>query len=173
MSAPLEIERSYLLRGLPPLPPGAEVWRIAQGYLPADAKALVGVEGRLRRVEHPDGRIEHVHTVKQGFGLVRTEVERALERGEFDRLWPLTAGCRLTKTRHRVPAADGSGLTWEIDRFDGLDLVLAEVELPSADVVPAIPPWLDGWIVRDVTEEPEYRNSRIALRVHGSGASGG
>ena len=171
MSAPLEIERSFLLRGLPALPAGAEVWRIAQGYLPDDARERLGVEGRLRRVEHPDGRIEHIHTVKQGFGLVRTEVERAIDVEEFERLWPFTAGRRLTKTRHRVPAEDGSGLTWEIDRFDGIDLVLAEVELPSAETVPGIPPWLQGWIVRDVTEEPEYRNSRIALRVHGAGGS--
>lgn len=184
---PLEIERSFLLRGMPPLPPGPprpEVWRVAQGYLPEGAKTALGVEGRLRRIEHPDGRIEWVHTVKSGFGLVRTEVESAITEAEFDRLWPFTEGRRLTKTRYRVrppsdvaerPTSAGAQaargpalrpLIWEIDRFDGLDLVLAEVELPSADAPAPIPSWLEDWIVREVTESPEYRNSQIALRVH-------
>lgn len=166
-SAPTEIERSFLLRGMPPLPSGAEIWRIEQGYLAQDARS--GPEGRLRRIEHGDGTIEHVHTVKRGFGLVRSEVERRIDAAEFDRLWPSTEGRRLVKTRHRVRTDDGSGLVWEIDRFEGIDLVLAEVELPSAETVPSIPPWLEDWIVRDVTEEPEYRNSSIALRGHGKG----
>lgn len=181
---PLEIERSFLLRGMPPLPtsPHApEVWRVSQGYLPENAMESLGVEGRLRLVQHSDGRVERVHTVKRGFGLVRTEVERPIGVAEFNRLWPHTDGRRLTKTRYRVRSpltlpsaaapppttvAAAPALTWEIDRFDDLDLVLAEVELPSADTPAPIPPWLDGWIVREVTDSPEYRNSQIALRVH-------
>jgi len=164
MADSVEIERSYLLRAMPALPPNGEVWRIAQGYFAADSQG--GIEGRLRRVVHSDGRCEFFHTVKRGFGLVREEIERQIDGQEFERLWPRTEGQRLSKTRHRIPADDGSGLVWEIDRFDGIDLVLAEVELPAAEVQPRIPPWLAGLIVRDVTEEPEYRNSRIALRVH-------
>ena len=34
MAAPLEIERVYLLRGMPQIPRGAEQWHIEQGYLP-------------------------------------------------------------------------------------------------------------------------------------------
>lgn len=166
MHEPQEIERSYLLRGMPPLPPHGEVWRIAQGYLAADASG--GPEGRVRSIEHPDGRMEYVHTIKHGFGLVRKEVERAIDQREFARLWPLTKERRLAKVRHRVAAGDESGLVWEIDRFLDMDLVLAEVELPAAEVIPTIPPWLAGWIVREVTEEPEYRNSRIALRASGA-----
>ncbi|MFO0872398.1 MAG: hypothetical protein U0575_00315 [Phycisphaerales bacterium] len=170
-AAPLEIERSYLLRAMPPLPTdetGAidgtvvEVLRIAQGYLPDDAKSTLGVEGRLRRLEHVDGRVELRHTVKTGFGLVRTEVERSIDAAEFNRLWPHTAGRRLTKTRHRIRAGD---FAWEIDRFHEVDLVLAEVELPSATTVAPIPSWLAPLVVREVTDEPEYRNSQIALRV--------
>ncbi|HMN96480.1 MAG TPA: hypothetical protein PKC43_08860 [Phycisphaerales bacterium] len=163
--APLEIERSYLLRGMPPLPAHLPVTalRIAQGYLPDDAQRTLGVEGRIRSIHRPDGRVEHVHTVKTGSGLVRTEIERPLSEAEFQRLWPATAGRRLSKTRFAV--ADGA-LTWEIDRFDDLDLVLAEVELPSADFAVTLPPWLAPHVVRDVTEEPAYRNFEIALRVH-------
>lgn len=163
---PLEIERSFLLRAMPSLPTRAdgpiEVLDMTQGYLPEDAGDTIGIEGRLRRIEHADGRVELRHTVKRGFGLVRTEVERDIDAAEFDRLWPLTEGRRVSKARHRVPVG---GLVWEIDRFDEIDLVLAEVELPSAETVPPIPDWLAPFIVRDVTDEPEYRNSRIALRI--------
>jgi hypothetical protein len=165
----IEIERTWLLRCVPALPPGAAASRIEQGYLPDEpggAGAGRGdlVEGRLRRSTGPDGRVVCTHTIKRGTGLVRQEQERRITAAEFERHWPRTAGRRLVKTRHRV--AEG-GFTWEIDVYDGLDLVLAEVELPSADTEVALPAWLAPHVVRDVTEEPEYRNYRIALRIGG------
>jgi adenylate cyclase len=158
MSPPLEIERTYLLSGMPPIPPGAEIWMIAQGYLVPGAAE---VEGRIRRIVRPDGRTSFFHTIKSGTGLVRTEEEREIAREAFDRLWPSTAGRRLSKTRHRV---ESGGFTWEIDQFHGIELVLAEVELPDADAEAPIPDWLAPHVVRDVTEEPQYRNYEIAGR---------
>lgn len=166
---PLEIERSYLLRGMPPLPAGAfTTLRIAQGYLPLDARQTLGVEGRIRSIAREDGSVEYVHTMKTGTGLVRTEIERSLGADEFARLWPATEGRRLTKTRSRVTQHDpllDRDFVWEIDRFDDLDLVLAEVELPTADTVATPPPWLAPFIVREVTDEPDYRNFEIARRI--------
>lgn len=166
---PLEIERSYLLRGMPPLPEGAfTTLRIAQGYLPIDARQTLGVEGRIRSIQRDDGSVEYVHTVKTGTGLVRTEIERSLDADEFNRLWPATEGRRLTKTRYRVRQRDpvlDTDFTWEIDRFNGLDLVLAEVELPTAAAVATPPSWLAPFIVREVTDEPAYRNFEIARRI--------
>ncbi|MCA9285434.1 MAG: hypothetical protein KDA22_09480 [Phycisphaerales bacterium] len=161
---PLEIERSYLLRGAPTFPARAEIeaLSIVQGYLP-EAPPPECPPGRLRSVVRPDGTTIYFHTVKTGTGLVRTEVERRIDRKEFDALWPHTAGRRLAKTRYRV--AEGERV-WEIDRFHGIDLVLAEVELPTPDATVEIPPWLAPLVVREVTDEPEYRNSQIALRVH-------
>lgn len=155
---PLEIERVFLLSRLPDLPPHEAV-RIEQGYLPDDGAA--GVEGRVRR-STKGGQVRCVHTVKKGLGLVRTEVEREIPVLEFERLWPSTAGRRIVKTRHKVKEGD---LTWEVDRFDGLDLVLAEVELPSADTPVTPPAWLAPHIVREVTEDPSYRNYEIARRL--------
>jgi CYTH domain-containing protein len=158
---PLEIERVFLLRAMPDLPPGAEALRIEQGYLPEPGEG--DVEGRLRRTTRPDGRVKLVHTVKKGLGLVREESERELDEAEFDRLWPRTAGRRLTKTRHVVPCG---ALRWEVDRFDGFDLVLAEIELPAPDTPVTLPAWLAPHVVREVTEEPAFRNYELARR-HG------
>jgi CYTH domain-containing protein len=42
------------------------------------------------------------------------------------------------------------------------DLTLAEVELPSADVQPVPPDWLQPYVVRDVTDEAAYVNYNLA-----------
>lgn len=164
---PAEIERVFLLSAMPAPMPAGEAWRIEQGYLPSarhgGTAAPEGIlEGRLRRIERPDGRVEFVHTVKRGVGLVREEVERAMDAAEFAREWPRTAGARLRKERHRVPHGDR---TWEVDRFVDLPLVLAECELPSADAPLTVPPWLAPFVVREVTEEPEYRNFALARQA--------
>ena len=130
-----EVERVYLLDRLPKLPATAVRVRIEQGYLPdaQNAGATGGdemTEGRLRRRVDPDGSVHLTHTIKRGEGLVRSEAERTITEAQFETHWPRTAGRRLSKTRHRVPAGP---LVWEIDDFDDLDLVLAEVELPSPE----------------------------------------
>lgn len=172
MSAPggREIERVWTLRGMPAIPPEAqvEIWEIEQGYLapPAegeDALAALGFpEGRLRRIVEPGGRTRFFHTVKRGTGLVRIEEEREISREEFERSWPRTAGRRLAKTRHRVSAG---GLVWEIDRFHAIPLAMAEVELPDEHARCEMPEWLAPWVAREVTDDARYRN--FALATHG------
>jgi adenylate cyclase len=170
-----EIERKYLLDALPALPEGTEVCSIEQGYLPDPAGPEregddSPPEGRLRRIVEADGSVRMVHTVKTGRGVRRTETERAISAAEFERYWPLTEGRRVSKKRYRAPdasaAASGSAVVWEIDAFEDRDLVLAEVELPSVDEEVRFPPWLGPNVVREVTEDPSYRN--YALAVHGS-----
>jgi adenylate cyclase len=158
-SSQLEIERTYLLDRLPVLPADAVALRIEQGYFPARAGSL---EGRLRRTTAPDESVACTHTIKRGNGLVRQEIEREITPDEFALLWPETEGRRLRKTRHVVTVGE---LKWEIDEYDELDLVLADIELPSPDAHVAPPHWLRPHIVRDVTDEPAYRNYRLALRV--------
>jgi len=161
-----EIERVFLLRGHPEPMPSGETWRIEQGYLPPAADAGSGddgmLEGRLRRIERPDGSVRHVHTVKRGFGLVREEIEREIDADAFAREWPRTEGRRLSKVRTRVRAGDR---TWEVDRFLDLPVVLAECELPSADAPLEVPPWLAPFVEREVTEEPAFRNFELARRA--------
>ena len=168
--SPVEIERVFLLRGLPPLPATAEAHRLEQGYLePATSRAGEVThggdgfsEGRLRRWTDPDGRVTCFHTIKRGHGIVRQEIERTIPEVEFAASWPRTGSRRIEKTRYRVPHDD---LVWEIDRFDRPPLVLAEVELPALHHPVAIPDWLDGWIVREISEDPRYRNSELARRL--------
>ncbi len=151
----LEIERKYLLQSMPQLPATARRYHMEQGYF-ADEP------GRLRRTRGPDGTVTYTHTVKKGVGLVREEIEREITRAAFEQDWPRTSGRRLTKTRSKVPE---DNLVWEIDDYDGLDLVLAEVELPTPDTKVTVPDWLAPHVIREVTGEPAYQNYEIAISL--------
>lgn len=158
-----EIERVFLLDHLPELPPSAERWRIEQGYLPdpaaAERPAEAFYEGRVRRKVSPQGRESYVHTIKQGSGLIREETEVAIEAAEFAAAWARTEGRRISKTRYRVREG---GLVWEIDEFDDLPLVMAEVELEDPEQEAPFPAWLAPRVVRELTEDPRYRNFALA-----------
>jgi CHAD domain-containing protein/CYTH domain-containing protein len=149
-----EIERKYLLKRMPRLSGlPVEIREIDQGWLPGER-----LNERLRRVR-VDGAVRYYRTVKLGAGISRFELEEETDERTFRRLWSLTKGKRVRKLRYRV--TDGL-FTWEIDRFRGRSLVLAEVELPSEDTEVQPPIWLRRLVVRDVTGEPEYVNLNLA-----------
>ncbi len=148
-----EIERKYLLRGLPEVALRHAPQRIAQGYLPGEA-----LVERVRKIEG-DGETRHVRTMKLGRGVTRIEVEEEIDAALFEGLWALTVGQRVTKRRYRVPEGE---LVWEIDEFLDRDLVLAEVELPREDMVVSPPAWLAEHVVREVTTEGAYVNASLA-----------
>jgi len=176
--AAVEIERKYLLSGMPELPASADTIEIQQGYLPnvGAGQDVTGghVEGRLRRVVHPDGSVEFTHTIKRGEGVKRIEVEQRIASEQFERSWPATEGRRVSKRRHRVRETMGSTtVIWEIDEFTDRDLVLAEVELASEDSQVVLPAWLAGSVVREVTCDPSYTNYELATGGKGERAERG
>ena len=150
----LEIERKYLLRCFPALPDGATQVLIAQGWIQGQR-----LHERIRRVRYPDGGERWFRTVKLGTGVARTEVEEEAPAWLGRRLWLLTRGRRVHKRRWSVPHG---GLTWEIDRFAGRTLVLAEVEIPHADHPIEFPDWLRPCLDREVTGDPTYVNLNLA-----------
>ncbi len=148
-----EIERKFRLEEPPPALLGKRGHRIFQGY--------------LMHGEHREIRIRRDHkkcylTVKDGDGLVRQETETTIPRKQFEILWPLTAGRRITKVRHRLRI---NRVTCEIDIYEnGLSpLVIAEVEFPSIAASQQFSP--PDYFVEEVTGKPEYRN--VFLASHG------
>lgn len=148
-----EIERKYLLSGVPREVRSTRALEIEQGYLPGER-----LVERVRRVADRKAT-RWYRTVKLGHGVARMEIEEETTRAVFDRMWSLTKGRRLKKRRRRVPVG---GLTWEIDEFTDRKLVLAEVELPTREAAVEIPDWLQPHVVREVTEDEEYENARLA-----------
>lgn len=148
-----EIERKYLLSRTPEAVAGAPRLEIDQGYLPGER-----IRERVRRTRNGQ-ETQWFRTLKLGTGLVRQETEEETTEVVFEAMWPLTEGRRVRKRRYRIAEDD---LVWEIDEFEDRDLVLAEVELPSEDVVPEPPEWLASYIVREVTDDPDYQNINLA-----------
>ena len=149
----VEIERKFLLRELPERLRGQPAALVTQGWLPG-----TDLHERVRRSRGPGGEA-YSRTLKFGNGVVRTEIEEETSREVFDALWPLTDGCRVEKRRYEVREGDR---VWEVDEFADRDLVLAEVELESEHSDVEVPGWLKPYVVREVTDEPEYVNLNLA-----------
>jgi len=151
----VEIERKFLVAG--------DAWRaevsgarkIRQAYLSKNGKASV----RVRVVNESSARL----TVKaapdgKGPALSRAEFEYAIPVEEALAMLELRSGRIVEKTRHLVPAQNGR--TWEVDVFGGAHegLVIAEIELGTADERIELPEWLG----REVTGDPAYSNAVLA-----------
>lgn len=146
-----EIERKYLLRGLPDKLNRSRCYIIDQGYL---ASEPAGRQVRLRK----KGTAATL-TFKVGRGSHREEREIRLSPKQFDALWPGTTGRRLRKVRCEIP---WKNLVVEIDIYQGrhAGLVVAEVEFPDRVSCRKFKP--PSWFGREVTGEKRYSNVRLA-----------
>ncbi|HEY4507040.1 MAG TPA: class IV adenylate cyclase [Candidatus Paceibacterota bacterium] len=151
-----EIERKFLVRSLPHNLTSYPHKEIEQGYIVISED---GTSIRLRKKED-----EYSQAVKKGFGKVRDETQILITNHQFEILWPLTDGTRLTKTRHYIPCEPTAELTTiELDIYHGEleDLAIAEVEFSTEEasnqfIVP-------GWFGKEVTNDSRYYNQSIAL----------
>jgi adenylate cyclase len=94
----------------------------------------------------------------QTIGISRDEFEVRIELEQAKRL--LDQVCnqpQVEKMRSRIAIGD---LVWEVDEFLGssLGLIIAEVELRSADQVVAVP----DWVGEEVSSDRRYFNSYLA-----------
>lgn len=150
-----EIERKYLLERLPEHALAAPSVEIAQGYLPGEK-----LVERIRRVRSRDGVERWFRTVKVGSGLERLELEEEADAVLGRALWRLTKGRRIHKRRYS--ASEPGGALWEVDEFLDRSLVVAEIELLALDADVELPPWLRAVVDREVTDELDYANARLA-----------
>lgn len=150
-----EIERKFLVHRdrLPRLPEGGH---LVQGYLGFTPTV------RVRTEEGPGDELKAYITIK-GAGLVgRDEFEYDIPFGEAQQLLKLALASLVSKKRYRLPVAGAPDLKWELDIFEGdnAGLIVAELEMPTADYAFERPDWLD----EDVTEDPAYKNAALAKR---------
>ena len=146
-----EIERKFLIKGLPAELKRARRYSIAQGYLAAEPG---GRHVRLRQ----EGKTASL-TLKSGRGNSREEREIKLSAKQFAALWTATAGRRLRKVRHEIP---WKNLVIEIDIYRGKNngLMVAEVEFPNRAACRRFKP--PNWFGREVTGEKRYSNVMLA-----------
>lgn len=146
-----EIERKFVLAAAPEWLGSAPAEEIEQGYLAASADSEV----RLRLI---GGRPKL--TAKAGSGLVRAEQEIDLSREQFEALWPLTAGRRVSKVRHRA-AIDGSTVEVDVYRDAHTGLIVAEVEFATVAASERFEP--PAWLGTEVTGDERWANRSLAL----------
>ncbi len=157
MAAGEEIERKFLIDGVPAMVAYCPSSRIFQGYVRIESD---GTEERLRKEVYSDGTIEFTRTIKSGGDMVRKEVPVVITEEEFERDWGRTEGRVLEKTRYRIHDGDKK-IELDVYASSLLGLVVAEVEFTSSSeakgyVVPA-------WFGKDVTEDKRYKNKRLAV----------
>jgi adenylate cyclase len=146
-----EIERKFLVRSADWRGLSAAGERISQGYLARTDNGNAEVRVRC----YPS---RAVITIKGAGELMRSEFEYQIPCDDAHKM--LGESCRssmIEKIRHAVQHA---GVTWYVDEFLGkhAGLVLAEVELETADQTVGLP----SWIGKEVTADSTYRNSNLA-----------
>ena len=147
----IETERKFLVRdsSYKDFETGSRL--IKQGYIAHDS-------GNTVRVRIQDGK--GILTIKGPSGpdgLSRKEWEKEIPLADAEDLFTLCKGGRVEKCRHIVPA--GGGRFFEVDEFfgDNEGLVMAEIELGSADEAFEKPSWLG----QEVTGDKRYYNSYL------------
>lgn len=158
---PLEIERKYLI-AYPDLAlleriPHCRRVEINQIY-------LVAPEGEERRIRQrgADGEYVYYETIKRAVsGAARVEVERRLTQSEYLKLSMEADPARhpVRKTRYCLTE---NGFSYEIDVYPFWnDKAILEVELRDEDTEVFFPGFIH--VIREVTEDPSYRNAALAL----------
>ena len=129
-----------------------DVMHLTQGYIASGRRTV--------RVRISDDRAWlTIKGPSNDGGLTRFEWEKEIDPREALQLLSLVEGTLIDKRRYLV---EYEGHTFEVDEFYGENegLVIAEVELSSADEEVTLPPWIG----REVTGEKRFYNSH--LRSH-------
>ena len=143
-----EIERKFLVKG--------DGWRALAKPVKYRQGYLSTVKERTVRVRTIDNKgyltIKGITT-----GVTRAEYEYEIPAADADRM--LTDLCEkplIEKSRSTIALG---GLNWEVDEFFGENqgLIVAEVELQSADQAVAKP----AWVGQEVSGDPRYFNSNL------------
>lgn len=133
-----------------------------------EIRDLLCVDGVIVAEKHPTVRVRTtsrgtgVLTIKaRGDGLSRPEYEYEIAQGIAQWIIRDFSKAYIDKTRYVFPAA-GTDLHWELDVFTGSNtgLVVAEIEIPTADT--KIPEPL--WLAKDVTFQPEFTNVALSRK---------
>ncbi len=145
----LEIERKFLVTSAEYRNMATSYSVISQGYISTDKERTVRV-----RIKDDAAFITIKGVTK---GAVRNEWEYPIPVADAEELLTLCVGKIIKKTRYLIPF---EGFTWEIDEFGGVHegLIIAEIELPTAETAFAKP----QFIGKEVTDDPRFYNSSLS-----------
>ena len=156
----IEIERKFRVTGEGWRAVATRVQPMAQGYL----NDLAAVEGGTQKTSvrvRIEGDRAFLNLKSRQPGHTRQEFEYPIPVDDAHQLLALSTGGLVEKNRHYIRH---EGHLWEVDEFLGENagLVVAELELDSADEPYARPDWLGA----EVTELARYYNLALAERPY-------
>jgi len=156
----IEIERKFLVTGDAWRAAAHKVVPMAQGYLNDLAAMDRGAMKASVRVRI-QGDEAYLNLKSRELGHTRQEFDYPIPVEDARDLLALSVGGLVDKRRHYVNFA---GHLWEVDEFLGENagLVVAEIELASADETFDRP----DWIGREVTDSKRYYNLALASRPY-------
>ncbi|MBN8884683.1 MAG: CYTH domain-containing protein [Rudaea sp.] len=152
----IEIERKFLVTSDAWRAQATRAQRMVQGYL-IDASLVATQTGTRCSLRVRIGGDKAWLNIKSAtLGVARQEYDYPIPVADAERMLRDFCNGVVEKVRHYVPHA---GLMFEVDEFfgDNADLVVAEVELQSADQAIAKPEWLG----REVSEHLRYYNLNL------------
>ncbi|GAB3383157.1 CYTH domain-containing protein [Lysobacter fragariae] len=161
----IEIERKFLVTDDSWRAMAHKVVPMAQGYLNDLAAMDTQLKGSGAMKASVRVRIQgdeaYLNLKSRELGHTRHEFDYPIPVDDARGLLALSVGGLVDKKRHYV---DFGGYLWEVDEFlgDNAGLVVAEIELPSADAAFAKP----AWAGREVTDSSRYYNLALASRPY-------
>ncbi len=158
---PIEIERKFLVTGDGWRAAAHRVIPMAQGYINDQAAMDSGAQKASVRVRI-QGDEAFLNLKSRELGHTRQEFEYPLPLDDARALLALCVGGLIDKRRHLV---QHQGHLWEVDEFlgDNAGLVVAEIELGSADEAFVKPDWIGA----EVTDDARYYNLALASHPFG------
>ncbi|HZX76333.1 CYTH domain-containing protein [Lysobacter sp.] len=156
----IEIERKFLVIGNGWRSAAHKVMPMAQGYINDQVAMDSGAMKASVRVRIA-GDEAYLNLKSRELGHTRQEFDYPIPEDDARALLALCVGGLVDKRRHYVKH---EGHLWEVDEFlgDNAGLVVAEIELASADEPFARPDWIGA----EVTDEPRYYNLALATRPY-------
>jgi CYTH domain-containing protein len=147
-----EIERKFLLKRFPRLEKINTVYQIEQWY------HHDGFRYR-KQIELPTQKVVFFKTKKTNLSKgVNQEEETSLTSEEFDQL-DLSNSLHIKKTRTVIKY---KGHKFEIDKYDGINIIILEIELKDLEEKIIIPKYIDKEILYEVTGIKEFSNKKLS-----------
>ena len=151
----MEIERKFLLSGLPEYFDRYEKLEMEQGYLITQGCTL-----RIRRQNDTCFlTLKRKDPAQKVSGMIiNEEFETEIPEASYEALKQLAVSGFLTKTRTRIPYL---GHTIEVDEFHGPleGLVFAEIEYRDEADARTLP--VPTWFSKDVSDDRRFRNTHL------------
>lgn len=152
----LEIERRFLLKYVPDIKYDRKL-SITQYYMKAGY--------RLRsQTDKKYNEILFYKTFKEATDnpMVDKELDNIISAKEFNKLYKKENVLRSISKERYIKYLNNDGLKIEIDNFNEIYLVIAEVELPTIDYDLILPDYIQDVLLLEVTEFRQFKNYNLA-----------